>query len=165
MSRKEIDAEHLGKSSQRRVRLSGDGVGGIGHEGVDEGPKDVDEVDGEEDDLSASFGVVGEEGVVETVVLKVLVSSSGNGHDLVKPGSKLSSVESFHVGGEVVVDIGDEDLVRGVGSGGGGEGTSDEGGRSRDDRVELGVNKLDDLRERETTTRISALIPERVQSF
>jgi len=132
---------------------------------VNERTEDVDEVDGEEDDLSASFGVVGEESVVESVVLEVLVSSSGDGHDLVKPGSKLSSVESFDVGGEMGVDVGDENLVDGVGSGGGSENTADDGRGSRDDGIELGVNELDDLRRAEEVERISNLTMRDTRAF
>ena len=105
----------------------------------------VDEVDGEDEDLCASLGLVLEQGVVEAVVLEVLVSSGGDGHDLVESGSELGAVEGADVGGEVGVDVGEENLVDRVGGGGGGERSGSEGRSGGKDAGVVGVDEFEDL--------------------
>jgi hypothetical protein len=111
VTREEVDGERVGDGARGGVELREDRVGGGGHEGVNEGGDEVDEVEGEEDDFSATSRVRLEEGVVETVVLDELVTASGDLEEGHETTADLLMVHLVDEGREEGVDVVDETLV------------------------------------------------------
>jgi len=109
--REEIDGEGIGNGTRESVELGNDRIGSRGHERVNDGGEDIDEVDSEEDDFGTSIGDRSEESVVDSVVLDELVASTRH---VKKRGETCSNLLVFHlvvVCGEESVDLVDERLI------------------------------------------------------
>ena len=109
--REEIDGEGIGNGTRESVELGNDRIGSRGHERVNDGRKDIDEVDDEEDNFGTSIGVRSEESVVDSVVLDELVTSTRN---VKKRRETCSNLLVFHlivVCGKESVDLVDERLI------------------------------------------------------
>lgn len=146
-----------GEDVNRKLKREGAGgsvellenvLGRLGHEGVEDGSQGVDEVDRVEADLAAALGVLGEERIVEAAVLEVLVSTGRQRHGQEETVSQLGRVHGLLVllklGIDVLVELG-VDLCSLRAVAGSLRNLATLGvGRSRNNRVELGVDKLDD---------------------
>jgi hypothetical protein len=144
----DIDAEFGRQASSRGIELAKNVDGGGRHERLHDNREEVDHVHGVQEDLTTSFRVVGEERVVETTFLEVLVASCRDRHGGTETVSELGVRHECPELGQARVDIGHEGRVDRLG-GRIGHGCEQiaalEAFRAGDDRVKLGIDEFDSL--------------------
>lgn len=114
----DVEVEDVGDGwGRRQTELFEDGLGNGGHVRGNDTGENVDVVDGDVDDSVAALRLIGEQLVVETVLLEELVAERGDVENVSDTDTELGSLEMLDVGGEGFVGcllvVGDE--VVGIG--------------------------------------------------